>query len=97
MYRCSNFSTSDNDTKSGEDSQDDFFKRLTSAPDDHDSNIVKVDDIRRDDDGSILQGQPYQEQYDYEGRLADRATEEDFEVENLMMYDQKFADKVRIY
>ena len=97
MYRCSNFSTSDNDTKSGEDSQDDFFKRLTSAPDDHDSNIVKVDDIRRNDDGSILQGQPYQEQYDYEGRLADRATEEDFEVENLMMYDQKFADKVRIY
>ena len=37
------------------------------------------------------------EEFNYDGRLSDRVTEDDFETENLMRYDQKFADKVRIF
>ena len=28
-----------------------------------------------------------EQEFDYEGRLADRVTEEDYETENLMQYD----------
>lgn len=42
-------------------------------------------------------GEHDDDEYDYEGRLADRVTEEAFETENLMQYDQKFADKVRVW
>lgn len=68
--------------------------------DDNESNIIKVDELRsrqEADSDSILDSQPYQQQFDYDGRIADRATEEEFETENLMAYDQKFADKVRVW
>ena len=42
-------------------------------------------------------GKAEEQEFDYEGRLADRVTEEDYETENLMQYDQKFADKVRVW
>ena len=38
-----------------------------------------------------------EEEFNYDGRLSDRVTEDDFETENLMRYDQKFADKVRVF
>ena len=55
------------------DSQDDFFTELKS-------DLVKIDELKKDE---IKE----QAEFDYEGRLADRVTEEEYETENLMTYD----------
>ena len=63
--------------------------------------LIKVSDVRKTfTDESVLLGNQQvdeQDEYDYEGRLADRVTEEDYTTANLMQYDQKFADKVRVW
>jgi len=33
----------------------------------------------------------------YEGQIADRVTEDDYETKNIMEYDQKFSDRVRVF
>ena len=72
--------------------QDDFFDSANES-------IIKVDEIRKSgNDDLLLGGVRYDDgEYDYDGRLAERVTEEGFETENLMQYDQKFADKVRVW